>query len=384
VIVIAAGPVLVPVLLAVVVAICVGGDLGLDLLHVERLGLGDQLLERGGWKGAGLAEQQDAVAKQHQRRNGLDVGGSGDLALGFRVDLAEGDITMSLGGALEDRSKGFAWAAPFGPEIEEHDTRLLDRRLKVARGDLNSCHRHNMACRGMDCKRPQTEAGCIVEEVGVLGPRNGEAVRAGYNGVMQKPHVPASHGRQAAIVLVGSVAITLAMFLIPSPERTWWLLAPFRWLHIYVHEFGHGIAALISGGKFDSFEMYTYSGVAHVWTRTPFGWGFGGAVAALSLLVAFKAKPALAQMVLVFLGVQLALSVYTGGGYLFVRSAEIQNGYRGPSDTQAMADALGLPYWFWGGACAAFSVIVLLAGLWIYVKPQRARIKPVGHGRLAA
>jgi MFS family permease len=289
----------------------------------------------------------------------------------------------------------------------------------------------------MDCKRPQTEAGCIVEEVGVLGPRNGEAVRAGYNGVMQKPHVPASHGRQAAIVLVGSVAITLAMFLIPSPERTWWLLAPFRWLHIYVHEFGHGIAALISGGKFDSFEMYTYSGVAHVWTsgalasafvsagglcgpavvggvflamgrnvrwaryalgafgafmavslivwtRTPFGWGFGGAVAALSLLVAFKAKPALAQMVLVFLGVQLALSVYTGGGYLFVRSAEIQNGYRGPSDTQAMADALGLPYWFWGGACAAFSVIVLLAGLWIYVKPQRARIKPVGHGRLAA
>ena len=244
---------------------------------------------------------------------------------------------------------------------------------------------------------------------------------------MDKPHVPASPGKQAAIVLVGSVAITLAMFLIPSPERTWWLLAPFRWLHIYVHEFGHGIAALLSGGAFDSFEMYTRSGLAHtrtsnsglaqafvaagglcgpavvggaflamgrnvrgarlalgafgafmalslvLWTRTPFGWGFGATVAVLSLAVAVKAKPALAQIVLVFLGVQLALSVYTGGGYLFTQYVEIQSGYKGASDTQAMADALGPPYWFWGAACAAFSAVVLLIGLWIYIKPRRAR-----------
>jgi MFS family permease len=242
---------------------------------------------------------------------------------------------------------------------------------------------------------------------------------------MEKPHVPASPRKQAAIVLVGSVAITLAMFLIPSPQNTWWLLAPFRWLHIYVHEFGHGIAALLTGGQFDKFELYSHSGLAHVrtapgglaaafvsagglcgpavvggiflamgrhvklarlalagfgafmalslvlWTRTPFGWGFGGAVALLSLLVAFKARPALAQMVLVFIGVQLALSVYTGGGYLFVQSAEIQNGFSGPSDTQAMADALGGTYWLWGAVCAAFSVIVLLGGLWLYIKPGK-------------
>src|SRR5882672_3407757 len=80
---------------------------------------------------------------------------------------------------------------------------------------------------------------------------------------MEKPRVPESPRRQAGIVLVGSVLVTLAMFLIPSPENTWWLLAPFRWLHIYVHEFGHGIAALLVGGRFESFEMYTYSGVAH-------------------------------------------------------------------------------------------------------------------------
>ena len=241
---------------------------------------------------------------------------------------------------------------------------------------------------------------------------------------MDKPRVPTSPRKQAAIVLFVSVAVTLAMFLIPSPEHTWWLFAPFRWLHIYVHEFGHGIAALLAGGAFDRFEMYTYSGVAYtatsgglaaafvcagglcgpavvggvflatgrnvrwarlalgafgafmalslvLWTRTPFGWGFGAAVAALCLLVALQARAAVAQTVLVFLGVQLALSVYTGGGYLFTQYVQIQNGHRGPSDTQAMADALGGPYWFWGVICAAFSAMVLLGGLWLYIKPER-------------
>jgi len=242
---------------------------------------------------------------------------------------------------------------------------------------------------------------------------------------MDKPRTPSSPRRQAAIVLVGSVAITLAMFLIPSPENTWWLLAPFRWLHIYVHEFGHGVAALVSGGEFDKFEMYTYSGLAYtrtsgslasafvcagglcgpaivggvflatgrnarlarlslaafgvfmalsllLWTRTAFGWGFGATMAVLSLGVALRARAALAQAVLVFLGVQLALSVYTGGGYLFTQYVTIQNGHRGPSDTQAMADALGMPYWFWGTVCGGFSLVVLLGGLWLYLKPVRA------------
>jgi MFS family permease len=257
--------------------------------------------------------------------------------------------------------------------------------------------------------------------IGMAGSRS-----AVYISVMDKPRAPTSPRKQAAIVLLASVAVTLAMFLIPSPEHTWWLLAPFRWLHIYVHEFGHGIAGLLAGGRFDRFEMYTYSGVAYtavsgslatafvcagglcgpavvggvflatgrnvrwarlalgafgafmalslvLWTRTPFGWGFGAVVAAISLLVALRAGAAMVQMVLVFLGVQLALSVYTGGGYLFTQYVTIQNGHRGPSDTQAMADALGGPYWFWGAACAAFSAAVLLAGLWLYVKPGRAR-----------
>ena len=123
-----------------------------------------------------------------------------------------------------------------------------------------------------------------------------------------------------------------------------------------------------------------------LWTRTPFGWGFGAAVAALSLLIAIGARPAHAQAVLVFLGVQLALSVYTGGGYLFTQYVTIQNGQYTPSDTQQMSQALFLPYWFWGIACAAFSALVLLGGLWLYVRPGRTApgARAGGVARLAA
>ena len=213
------------------------------------------------------------------------------------------------------------------------------------------------------------------------------------------------------------------MLLIPSPETTWWLLAPFRWLHIYVHEYGHGIAALLVGGRFERFEMYTYSGVAHtaasgrlaeafvcagglcgpavvgglflatgrdarrarlalaafgafialsllLWTRTWFGWAFGAVLAAGCLFVALRGKPAVAQAVLVFLAVQLALSVYTGSGYLFTREAKIQSGYAGPSDTEIMSQSLGLPYWFWGICCALLSAAVLLVGLKLYLRAK--------------
>ena len=252
---------------------------------------------------------------------------------------------------------------------------------------------------------------------------------------MMAPSVP-SPRRQATIVLLVSVAITLAMLVLPSRDNVGWLFAPFRWLHIYVHEFGHGIAALLSGGAFDNFEMYTYSGLAHtrtsgalaqafvcagglcgpalvggiflamgrttrgarlaltafgafmvasliLWTRTPFGWAFGAIVAALALGVALRGAR-FARPVLVFLGVQLALSVYTGGGYLFTQYVEIQNGYRGPSDVQAMSDALGLPYFFWGIVCTGFSIVVLAVGLWLYLRPSRKAKLPGGLPRSLA
>jgi hypothetical protein len=51
-----------------------------------------------------------------------------------------------------------------------------------------------------------------------------------------------------------------------------------------------------------------------------------------------------------------------------------------------MADALVLPYWFWGIVCAAFSALVLLGGLWLYVRPRRTApsARAGGVTRLAA
>jgi hypothetical protein len=244
---------------------------------------------------------------------------------------------------------------------------------------------------------------------------------------MKPSNPPASPGKQAALVLVGSVALTLAMALVPSGDTAAWLLAPFRWLEIYVHEFGHGVAAMLAGGHFDKFQMWSDSGVATssnvpeglprafvaagglcgpavvgaiflavgrnvrlarlalggfgafmavslvLWTRTPFGWGFGAVVAALSLLVAFRGSARLAQTLLVFLSVQLALSVYTDRGYLFMQYGDLQNGQHMASDTQHMSDAIGMPYWFWGITCGAFSLLVLLGGLWMYIRPGRTR-----------
>jgi hypothetical protein len=225
------------------------------------------------------------------------------------------------------------------------------------------------------------------------------------------------------MVLAGSVAVTLAMWLIPDGYTAYRLLEPFQKLHIYVHELGHGIAALLSGGSFDRFELFSDGGLAHtrsnrmlarafvcagglcgpavvggvflalardvrwarfvlgtfgafmalslvIWTRSAYGWVFGAFVAGSALFVALKASAAVSRIVLVFVGVQLALSVYTGGGYLFTRHVKFENGHSGPSDTETMSLAIGLPYWFWGLVCAAFSVAVLAVGMWWYLRPR--------------
>jgi membrane-associated phospholipid phosphatase len=68
----------------------------------------------------------------------------------------------------------------------------------------------------------------------------------------------------------------------------------------------------------------------------------------------------------VFLAVQLALSVFSRGDYLFTDVARTGEGTF-PSDVANMSSALFLPYWFWGALCGAFSVAVLALGLRAYL-----------------
>jgi len=54
--------------------------------------------------------------------------------------------------------------------------------------------------------------------------------------------------------------------------------------------------------------------------------------------------------------------VFSRGDYLFTPVAQTSAG-NFQSDVSNMAAALFLPYWFWGAACGAISVLALCIGL---------------------
>jgi hypothetical protein len=225
-------------------------------------------------------------------------------------------------------------------------------------------------------------------------------------------------GTTARTALVASIVATFALYAIP---HGWYLAYPLMLISTVVHELGHGIAALLMGGDFVDFHMWADgSGVARhtmvdggaasafvsagglcgpavaagvflwlgrspiwarrclaafaaflgiallVWVRGGFGLAFVGGLAAVCLVLAIYASAETAQIALVFLATQLALSVYSRGDYLFTPYADTGAGLI-PSDTQQMADALGAPYWFWGGLCGAFSAGVLVVAGWPYL-----------------
>src|SRR5687767_9532248 len=54
-------------------------DLGVDLCHVDRLRLRDDLLQRRAGERAGLLEQNNLLAEHHQGRDRADAKGAGQL-----------------------------------------------------------------------------------------------------------------------------------------------------------------------------------------------------------------------------------------------------------------------------------------------------------------
>lgn len=216
-------------------------------------------------------------------------------------------------------------------------------------------------------------------------------------------------------VLLVSIAVTLALYLIPFGR---YLARPLLLLSTLAHELGHGLTALMLGGRFERLEMWASgAGVAHLdlagfgrirqgltlagglvgpavaaalcfalgktghgarWCligvglllvaveilvmRNLFGFLFADAVAAACLFAAARCAPETAQWVVLFLGVQLALSVFSRADYLFKQNAANPTGTY-PSDVMQMQWALFLPYWFWGFVCGGFAVLVLLYGL---------------------
>jgi hypothetical protein len=237
-----------------------------------------------------------------------------------------------------------------------------------------------------------------------------------------RPAAPgSSHAHQATRarwVLLISAAVTIALYVVPYGHV---IARPLLYLSTLVHELGHGLASMISGGEFIKLEMWSDgSGVATngsytrwqaaitaagglvgpavaaafgfavarraswsrwalgaiglllVWAmafkiRNGFGLAVAGTVAAGSLLVAWRASADAAQLVLGFLSVQLALSVFSRADYLFMDKAQTGAGV-GLSDSAAIGQILGGPYWLWGAICAAVSLAALGLGAWAMLR----------------
>lgn len=196
------------------------------------------------------------------------------------------------------------------------------------------------------------------------------------------------------------------------------LLYPLSLLATYAHELGHGLAALLCGAEFESLVLHadgsglaiwsgnpgriasaliasgglvgpTVAGVALLlfsgspryarrllgvlsalvlvsivlWLRNIFGIVFMLAVAAVFGLAARTLGDRGASFSLHLVAVTLCLSWFTDLGYMFSSHA-IVGGRSMPSDSAHIAQALWLPYWFWGSMIAVFSLSLTMLGIW--------------------
>lgn len=224
---------------------------------------------------------------------------------------------------------------------------------------------------------------------------------------------------RARLVLVASALLTIGLYVVPYGHVFAW---PLVLVSTLAHELGHGVAALLVGGRFEALRMWADGSGMAIWSGDPgrlarafvaagglvgpavaaaacflagrrprgartclllvaaallvaallvvrslFGFVFVLALAGALLLVATRGGDGLSQATLVFLAVQLALSVFSRGDYLFMRAATTAEGVAA-SDVAQIAAALLLPYWFWGAACGAFSVAVLVLGVVVFWK----------------
>jgi hypothetical protein len=210
--------------------------------------------------------------------------------------------------------------------------------------------------------------------------------------------------------LLSSLVLTGVLYVVPFGNTIAW---PLILLSTLAHEMGHGLTAVLVGGDFHKFYLHAdASGVAYTSTqgdlagaavsagglvgpaivgalffmmahrarglfftlgvglvlaevfvvRNLFGLTFVGIVAVFFLWLASTASKGVQQIAAYFVGIQLALSVFSRGDYLFTPTAQTASGNM-PSDVAHMAEALFLPYWFWGAACGLFSLVCLVIGI---------------------
>ena len=225
------------------------------------------------------------------------------------------------------------------------------------------------------------------------------------------------------LLVLAVVAIVVAWQVPYGPQA----LYPVTLLATFSHELGHGVTALLLGGDFDRLSLHADgSGLAHwrgevgqlghaaiaaggllgptvagvallllagttrrarwllwlfaaglvfcvaMWVRNPFGIVFLLATAAALAAAGRWLGDFGAAILLHLLAALLCLSWFRDLDYMFSSSAVVA-GVARPSDSAIIAQALWLPFWFWGALVAAFSLALLACGLWIAHRRSRGR-----------
>jgi hypothetical protein len=227
-----------------------------------------------------------------------------------------------------------------------------------------------------------------------------------------------------AVLLVAALTLVLVDRLVPYGRL---VLYPFTLLTTWVHEMGHGLTAILVGGRFSHLEIFAdASGVAH----SSHAEGTASALVALggllappltgALLLAFARGPRRAKLGLVLLGLGLlascallvrstvglvamplvaALLLFVarygdgreglflvqlvalsfaldtlgrGLSYLFMDSVLIE-GHEMTSDIGAVAQGLGGPRLLYSLLVAGLSLVLVLVGLWSGFRGEQAR-----------
>lgn len=224
---------------------------------------------------------------------------------------------------------------------------------------------------------------------------------------------------------LGAAALSLVLHLIQPWGR--YALYPFALLSTWAHEMGHGLAALLLGGRFDHLELrpdlggtayHSIGGLARplvamagllgpalaggaiialgsrsertarrallglavvallstvVWVRPLVSFGFVAmlVVGGLLLGAALSKKPALELFLVQLVGIQLCLGSLADFDYMF-SAGFVREGQPMQSDTATMAEHWLLPYWVWGALVAGLSLLILAGAFWVaWIRPER-------------
>jgi hypothetical protein len=227
------------------------------------------------------------------------------------------------------------------------------------------------------------------------------------------PSSLADQDRRQRVALLAGIALASIMLWQTTPGSL--LLYPFTILATWFHEMGHGIAAMLAGRGFERLLIFADgSGVAlsmrpadgygltdalvaasgplgpaiagallivssrsptatrnalavlgaalvvstMIWVRSPTGWLVLPALGLAIGLLALRGSLPWRRFAIQLLGVQAAISAWQQLDYLFSTGGNV-GGELHRSDTGAIADALLLPYWFWGALISAMILVLL-------------------------